>query len=331
MRLNVCDLRFLGLRVLERQGVPRSVSECVVNSLVLAEMDGIPSHGFSRLPYYADQVANGLVRRDAVPVVEQPAPSLVCVDAALGFAFPAILKALDAAGLQAESSGVSFFAVRRSHHCGVLGHFAERVAREGRICLIFSNTPAAMAPWNGRRPIFGTNPLAFGCPREGRDPVVVDMSLSGVARGKIVAAAKRNEPIPEGWALDEEGKPTTDPKRALAGTLLPAGGAKGSALALMVEILAASLPGARHGFEATSFYASEGDSPATGQSGLVIDPDALNPDFAVHLEILLSACENEKGVRLPGARRFARRTQSRREGIELPDDLYADLCARSAW
>lgn len=183
--------------------------------------------------------------------------------------------------------------MRRSHHCGVLGHYAESIARNNLIGLAFSNTPSAMAPWGGNKPSFGTNPLAFGCPcahcPDGQ-PIVVDMSLSKVARGKIMNAVQKGESsIPEGWALDAGGMPTTDPVQALRGTMVPMGDAKGAALVLMVEILSATLTGSNHAFEASSFFEAEGPAPGIGQSFILISPTRVNPDFPHTLERLTPA------------------------------------------
>lgn len=323
------QLRDLGLAVFAAAGVPSRAAACVVEALVLAELDGLPSHGFSRIPFYTDQALSGKVDAAARPVTTRPAPACVRTDAALGFAFPAVREGLDAAIPLAKEQGIALLGVTRSHHCGVLGHFAERLAGEGLISLIFSNTPAAMAPWGGCRASFGTNPLAFGCPRPGKDPLIIDMALSKVARGKIMGAKQRGERIPEGWALDAQGRPADDPAAALGGTLLPAGDAKGAALALMVEILAATLSGANHAFEAASFFEAEGAAPGIGQSFLLLDPKPLNPRFPERLEALCAHMLAQEGVRLPGARRFAERERRRREGVNLPDALYAELRRRA--
>ena len=159
------QLQDLGMAVFREAGVPEESSASVVEALVRAELDGLPSHGFSRIPFYVDQALSGKVKARAIPLVRQAAPAAVLVDAGNGFAFPAILAGLEKAIPLARRNGVSVLGVTRSHHCGVVGLYAERIAEAGLISLIFSNTPAAMAPWNGSKASFGTNPLAFGCPR----------------------------------------------------------------------------------------------------------------------------------------------------------------------
>ncbi|HIW78186.1 MAG TPA: Ldh family oxidoreductase [Candidatus Bilophila faecipullorum] len=329
MILDAVQLRDLGMAVFAAAGVPEAAAASVVDALVLAELDGLPSHGFSRIPFYTDQALSGKVNAAAVPQVSTPAPASVLVDAGNGFAFPAIQAGLERAVPLAKRYGVAVLGVTRSHHCGVVGLYAERLAGEGLLSLIFSNTPAAMAPWGGSRASFGTNPLAFGCPREGRHPLVIDLSLSKVARGKIMAARQRGESIPEGWALDAQGRPATDPAAALGGTMIPVGDAKGSALALMVEILAAALTGANYAFEASSFFEAEGPAPGIGQTFILIDPAPLNPGFAPRLEALCGQMLAQEGVRLPGERRFALRERNRQAGVNLPDALYADLRKRA--
>jgi (2R)-3-sulfolactate dehydrogenase (NADP+) len=326
--LDIDSLRALGRDVLTRAGTPADIAACVAEALVRAECDGIPTHGFSRLPNYADHVASGKVRVDAAPAVSRPRPAAVLVDARCGFAFPAIAAGLDAAMPMARTQGCCVLAIADSHHCGVAGHHVERAANHGLAALMCANTPAAMAPWGGRVSSFGTNPVAFACPRPSAPPLVVDLSLSKVTRGRVMAAARRGEPIPEGWVLDPEGRPTTDPGMGLKGTMVPMGDAKGAALALIVEILAAALTGSNFAFEGSSFFLPGGEPPRMGQFFLLLSTDAFTPDFGPRLEILLGHMLGQPGVRLPGDRRLARRSQAEREGVTLPRALYEDLLRR---
>lgn len=331
MKLSYSDMRNLGVSAFLAAGVPEETAICVTDALLMAELDGMPSHGFSRIPFYTDQARSGKVDARVSPEIIYPAPALTVVDARNGYAFPAIEAGLRLTVPLARQYGIALLAVRRSHHCGVLGHYVESIARENLIGIAFSNTPSAMAPWGGNKPSFGTNPLAFACPcadfQDG-NPIVVDMSLSKVARGKIMNAVQRGDTsIPEGWALDADGIPTTDPAQALKGTMVPMGDAKGAALALMVEILSATLTGSNHAFEASSFFEAEGPAPGIGQSFILISQTSVNPDFPHTLERLIRHISGQPGVRFPGARRFALRKKRREEGLELSDVLYEKIVA----
>ena len=328
IRLALDEARALAVDVLTAARTSAANARATADALVAAEADGLGGHGLSRLPAYADQALSGKVDGEAVPVVEADG-AVVRVDAAHGFAFPAIAAGFAAAEPVVAVSGLAAVAVRRSHHAGALGGVIEPLAGQGLAVLAFTNSPAAIAPWGGARGLFGTNPIAFACPRDGVPPLVVDASLSKVARGKVMVAAQKGEPIPEGWALDAEGRPTTDPKAALKGTMLPVGDAKGAALVLMVEIIAAALTGGQFGFEASSFFDAKGPPPAIGQFFLLIDPVRTGgPDFPARLETLLGTVLAEEGVRLPGSKRLAARRLAAERGIEVSAKLFAELKRR---
>ena len=330
VRVGLDELRELAVRVLTAAGTSPGNAASVARALVAADADGIASHGVSRLPAYAYQVMSGKVDGFAVPRVTEAAPAALRIDAATGFAFPAIDAGLERAWRIAGRTGVVAVAVNRSHHFGVAGHHVERAARQGFVALAFGNSPAAIAPWGGRRALYGTNPIAFACPRSAADPLVIDLALGQVARGKIKLAADRGEPIPEGWATDASGRPTTDARAAMEGALLPIGGAKGAALVLMVEILAAVLTGAHFGYEASSFFTADGPPPRVGQFFLVLDPVHLAGEgFGERLEALLTAVLAQPGTRLPGDRRLANRRRAERDGVDLPAALHADLLRRA--
>ena len=174
--------------------------------------------------------------------------------------------------------------------------------------------------------MFGTNPIAFACPLPGRPPIVVDLSLSKVARGNILAAKQKGEPIPDGWALDADGQPTTDPDAALKGTMVPLGDAKGTALALMVELLAAGLTGANFAGEASSFLDAEGPPPGTGQLIIAFDPAAFaGGEAPSRFAALAAMIEDQAGARLPGSRRIAARRKAAAEGLSVSDALLAEI------
>lgn len=328
MWLTVAQAEALIGEALRHSGVSEANASSVARALVAAEIDGQSGHGFSRVAAYAAQARSGKVAGHAVPRVEAAASALLRVDAGNGFAFPAIDAAIEALAALAPRTGIAAAMIRRSHHCGQLGAHVERLAGHGLVALMVANTPPAMAPWGGATAFFGTNPIAFAAPRRDAPPLIIDLSLSRVARGKVMAAAKQGKPIPEGWALDAQGRPTTDPQAALRGTMLPAGDAKGAMLALIVDILCATLTGANHSFEASSFFEAEGEPPGVGQTIIVFDPAASTGDaFAGRLETLLAAMTGQPGVRLPGAGRAALREKARSEGVRVPGHLHAEIVA----
>lgn len=301
-------------------------AEQVAAALVAAEADGQKGHGASRIPSYAAQARSGKVDGHATPTLSEVGKAAVRVFAHGGFAYPAINLAVEALCELAPASGIAVAAITKSHHSGVAGHHVEPLANRGLVGLSFGNTPQGIAPWGGKRGLFGTNPIAFAAPRRGEHPLIVDMSLSKVARGKVNVAAQRGEAIPQGWAVDRDGQPTTSAQAALQGTMLPMGDAKGAQLVLMVEILAGALTASNFGYEASSFFSAEGDPPHVGQLLIAIDPGPMSGNaFASRLEELLQAILEQPGTRLPGAQRFSYRDAAARDGVELPQSLYDEL------
>jgi len=305
----------------------------VAQALMRAEIDGQTGHGLSRVASYAAQARAGKVDGHAVPSLRQARPGTLMIDAAHGFAFPAVELAIARLPTLAAQTGIAAAGFVRSHHFGVVGHHVERLAQAGLIALAFANTPKAIAPWGGRRALIGTSPLAFAAPQRNGPPLVVDMALSQVARGKILTAAQRGEPVPADWAVDEEGRPTTDAKAALKGALQPIGGAKGAALAIVVELLAAALTGANFGFEASSFFDAEGPPPGVGQLLLAVDPGAFagREIFLDRIAGLTRMIEADIGARLPGSRRLALRAKAQREGVTVDAKLVAEVRALAGW
>jgi (2R)-3-sulfolactate dehydrogenase (NADP+) len=324
--LTLAEAEALVAGALERCQTAPANAAIVARALVAAEADGLKGHGLSRVPSYAAQARIGKVDGQAMPRVEHVTPALIRIDARFGFAYPAIDAAVLALSEAAPMMGVAAAAIRRSHHCGVAGHPVERLAEAGLVAMLFANTPAAMAPWGGRQAVFGTNPVAFACPLPDEPPIVVDLSLSKVARGNILAAKQKSQSIPEGWALDAEGQPTTDADAALKGTMLPLGDAKGTALALMVELLAAGLTGATFAQDATSFLDDKGGPPGTGQLLLAFDPKLMGgPASLAHFGRLAGQITRQPGTRLPGSRRIGLRMKAAREGIVLADALRQEI------
>ncbi len=320
------ELHALAVAALCTAGTLQANAEAVADALLSAEADGLKGHGLSRIASYAAQVGSGKVNGRATPAVERVAQAAVRVDARDGFAYPALNLAVEELCRLTPGTGVAVAAVTNSHHFGAAGYHVERLARAGLIGLVFGNSPKAIAPWGGFKAIFGTNPIAFAAPRRGVDPLVIDLALSKVARGKILVAQQQGEAIPQGWALDEHGAPTTNADHALKGTMIPMGDAKGAALVLMVEILAAALTRAHFGFEASSFFSAEGEPSRVGQLLLALDPGPLSAGgFADRLETLLTEVMDQENVRLPGERRLENRARAETRGIELSQELYSEI------
>ncbi len=306
-----------------RTSTPNAVS--VARALVGAELAGQGGHGLRRVPAYAAQARAGKVDGHAVPTAQRTRPGAVHIDAGYGFAYPALDLAVEEIATIAPAQGIAVAGVVRSHHAGVAGLAVEALALKGLVALFFANAPAAMAPWGGRRPLYGTDPIAFAAPVEGGEPIVVDVSLSKVARGKIMAAGQKGEAIPEGWAFDVDGRPTTDARAALAGTMAPLGDAKGTALALMVELLSAGLTGANFAAEQSSFFDDKGPPPGTGQLMIGIDPDMFGGVRAMARFTEMAEAIAGSGARVPGRRRQQLRDRMRRDGIPADHALIEEI------
>src|SRR4051812_19144944 len=317
----------LARTALEKAGAHSKMAEAAAHHVMRAEEQGLPTHGMSRVPFYCAMLKNGRADGAAQPAMVTDRAGVCLIDNKDGLPYVSVQWALDEVIQRARRNGIAFAGIRNSAHVGVLGVHLQRVAEAGLVGFAFTNSPAAIPAWGGKKGLFGTNPVAAVFPRKGKDPIVIDLALTTVVRGKIMMAMKRGEKIPEGWALDRHGKPTTDPKEAIEhGSLFPIGGAKGAMLALMFELICASLTGAAIGPEADSFFSEQGNKPRIGQAFIAIDPGALvgTDRFAERVETVVSTMLSDPEVRLPGARRFAAERASR-SGIEVPDDLLAQI------
>ncbi|HLU03581.1 MAG TPA: Ldh family oxidoreductase [Advenella sp.] len=325
--ISLSSLTTLAQDTLAAAGANPVMAKTTAKALVFADAHGIATHGVSRVPSYALHLSSGRADGAAEPEIVQEKASALLVDARTGLAFPACELAITTAIEKARQTGICIAGVTNSHHFGMAAYHLEPVAHAGLIGLAFSNSPSAITAWGGKRPLFGTNPIAAAFPREQAEPVVIDLSLSQVARGKVILAARDNKPIPDGWALDSEGRPTNDAKEALKGSMQAAGGVKGSMLALMVELLCVALTGAHFGYEADPLYDDTGNEPRLGQVFILIDPQALagQQTYFNRLEDLIAAMLEDDGVRLPGARRQDLANTAQEEGITVPDSLLAQM------
>jgi (2R)-3-sulfolactate dehydrogenase (NADP+) len=313
---------------LERAGAHAAMAEATARHLVAAEEQGLSTHGMSRVPFYCTMLRNGRNDGSAQPRLVSERAGACLIDNGDGLPYVSAQWAVEEAIQRARRNGIAFAGIRNSAHVGVLGIHLEPIARAGLVGFAFTNSPAAIPPWGGKKPLFGTNPVAAAFPRREGDPLVIDLALTTVVRGRIMMAMRKGERIPEGWALDRNGKPTTDPKEAIEhGSLFPIGGAKGAMLALMFELICASLTGSAIGPEADSFFSEQGNRPRIGQAFLAIDPAALagTDKYLERVETVVSTMLADPEVRLPGARRFAAQRSALAHGIEVPDELLAQI------
>jgi (2R)-3-sulfolactate dehydrogenase (NADP+) len=327
MKKSAQALLQLARTALENAGAHSKMAEAAARHLVQAEEQGLPTHGMSRVPFYCAMLRNGRADGTAHPALVADRAAACLIDNADGLPYVSVEWAVAQVMQRARRNGIGLAGIRNSAHVGVLGIHLLPLAQAGLVGLAFTNSPAAIPAWGGKKPLFGTNPVAAAFPRAGKDPLVIDLALTTVVRGKIMMAMRKGERIPEGWALDRNGKPTTDPKEAIEhGSLFPIGGAKGAMLALMFELLCASLTGAAIGPEADSFFSEQGNKPRIGQVFLAIDPSALAglDKFSERVETVVSTMLADPEVRLPGARRFAAR-RAAATGIDVPDDLLAQI------
>ena len=329
-QLSIGQATGLVTRALAAAGANDTMARSVARALVLAESQGLSGHGLSRVGQYCTHLRNGRANGAAIATVARQKGAALLVDAGTGLAFPACEMAIETAISTARELGVCFAGVTNSHHAGVMVDHLRPVAAAGMVAIAFANSPAAMPAAGGRHPVFGTNPVAAIFPRRNADPLMIDLSLSEVARGKLMVAAKAGQPIPQGWALDADGEPTTDPQKGMMGSMLPVGAAsstKGAMLALMVELMVTAVTGAQFGFEASSFFVDEGNQPRIGQAFIVIDPGALAglDAYFDRMETVITEMLRDDGVRLAGARRLALERRAATDGLQVADGMVAQL------
>lgn len=319
-------------RIFVRHGTSESVAQVLAENCASAERDGAHSHGVFRMPGYVSTLNSGWVNGKAVPIVEDVASGYVRVDAANGFAQPALAAARSLLIGKARSAGIALLAIHNSHHFAALWPDVEPFAEEGLVALSVVNSMTCVVPHGADRPLFGTNPIAFAAPRADGPPIVFDLATSAIAHGDVQIAARKGERLPPGMGVDSLGQPTQDPKAILeGGALLPFGGHKGSALSMMVELLAAALTGGNFSFEFDWTDHPGARTPWTGQLLIVIDPSkTAGQSFAQRSQELVRQMHAAGLRRLPGDRRHRTRAKSQETGIELDAQALRELRALAA-
>jgi len=327
--LTLDEIETLAFDALTRAGATAANARPLARATAETEADGVASHGLAYIPVYCTHLGCGKVDGRAEPTVTRPRPGLVLADAAQGFAHGAIAAGFEALTAAARDQGIAALAVFNSYNCGVLGVHTRALAEAGLLGLGFTNAPASIAPSGGRQAVVGTNPISLAAPDgAGGVALMIDQSASRIAKSEIMKHAREGRAIPEGWALGPDGQPTTDPKTALEGTMMPAGGYKGVGLALIVEVMAAAMTGAVLGIDASPFSGTKGGPPRTGQMFIAIDPAASSRGlFADRITRLVAAIRAQPGARLPGDGRAAARARARREGVAVSTETLRRIAA----
>lgn len=332
VRIAVGDLETFSVELLVKAGVPQKAAEQCARVLVEADLEGVGTHGVSRLPIYIAAIQRGQLDPTGKVTIVQTGPATATVDGGntLGpvVSNTAMVEAIELA----RDAGVGMVTARRSNHYGTAAYYVKMAARAGFIGISTTNSHPAIPPWGAREAYYGTNPIGFAFPTSG-DPVVVDLSLSVVARGKVIQAARDGKPIPLGWAIDRDGHDTTDAKAALAGAMLPLGGAKGAALALAIEIFSGILSGAGSGPGVTSILETATTPANVGHWFVAIDVTRFLPmplylsqidRFLQELKALPLA-QGVAEIRIPGERRAELRRDQLANGVSLSDETAKAL------
>lgn len=317
--LTLDEVHALAVEVLSKHGCDNANANAVADVLTAAERDGCHSHGLMRLPGYVASLKSGKVNGRADPSVEQLAPAVVRVNGDRGFAPLALACGRDALIETARTTGIAALALVDIHHFAALWTEIEPIAEAGLCAVACVSYKPAVIPAGGSKPLYGTNPLAFGWPRPGKSPLIFDQASSVVARGEVMLAAREGKTMAEGIGVDADGNPTTDPEKILDGALIAFGGHKGSSIAMMIELFAGALIGECFSFEAAERDNNDGGPPSGGELILAIDPNLFGDadGWAAHAEKLLEKIEAQQGARLPSARRYTNRNNTHANGVRL--------------
>ena len=332
VRLFLDDVHALAASALVAHGFSEAQAGAIATTVAAAERDGCTSHGLLRIPFYVAALANPGTDARAEPTVSADDSAVVHVDARGGFCPLALEAGLPPLGDAARRHGIAALAIRRAYNIAALWPEVERLASEGLVAFAFTASNAYVAPAGGTRPVYGTNPMAFGFPREGRPPLVFDQASSASARGEIQLHERAGKRLPQGWAIDAQGRPTDDPAAALAGAQLPFGGHKGAALALMVELLAGALIGEPLSVDASAHDVAGTGAPFGGEFLIAIDPARCAPpgEASGHARIaerLFALVLEQDGTRLPSDRRYAARERALADGVDVDASLLERLRA----
>ena len=327
INLSLADARALAVRALSANGCDQANAEAVADIMMVAERDICESHGLFRLPGYVTSLRNGKVDGKAAPVASLIAPSIVRVDGKGGFAPLAIATGMPDLIEQARTQGMAALALRNIYHFAALWPEIEMLTEASLVGMAFTAASPMVAPAGGTKPFFGTNPMAFGFPRDGAPPMVFDQASAAMARGDVMIHARDGHELPPGCGIDADGNPTTDPNKVLEGAQLPFGGYKGSGIAMMVELLTGGLMGDLFSYEAGEKDNADGGPPPGGELILAFDPARFGDadGWRAHAEGFFTELSSQDGVRLPGRRRHINRQKTPVDGIQVNRSLYETI------
>ena len=327
LRLSPAAARKLIFKALTGAGTAAANAGYFTDAILDTELSGLEGHGFYWLQYYCEHVQSGKVDGRAKPGVKKLSPVAFRVDAKRGFAHPAIEAGFAKLIPAAKKNGIAGMAVHNSYNAATLGYHTGFLARNGLLAFGFTNSPPAIAPVGGKKPVIGTNPLSFAVPgKTGKIAFLIDQSSSAVPWTSVKLAADDGRAIPLGWALDPDGKPTTDPDRGLAGSMAPSGGYKGFGQGLIVEVMCAALAGANRGPQMGSFMANDGKPIGCGQFFIALDPERFSGGvFTRQVTALVKSVTGQEGARMPNSRRTANQKRLAKEGLPIDRALYERL------
>jgi (2R)-3-sulfolactate dehydrogenase (NADP+) len=313
--------RDLAYEKLRKSGCSDSNLQGITDGILDAELSGIKSHGFHYLPIYCNHLKIGKINGKSKASLDKISSAAIKINADNGFAHSAINLGFQSLFDMCLQTGIASMSIYNSYNCGVLGFHTKRIAEKGFVGLGFTNAPASIAPVGGMKAVVGTNPFSLSVPLDGQAQIIIDQSASVVAKSEISVRAKTGEPIPEGWAFDNEGKVTTNAQEALKGTMAPSGGYKGFGTGLLVEIFTACIAGGNLGTQASSFAGEEGGPPSTGQFFIAIDAEKFNSNYKESIKNLINSITEQSGARLPGSKRQAAFQQNQNQEIEISEQL----------
>jgi len=313
--LSTTDLHSAVTAYLAGLGCSADAATAVASVVTMAEIDGAKSHGVFRLPGYAASLRSGKVNKNSQPAVTLSTGGLLAVDGDRGFAPAALEQFRNRFCEVTNAQGIAALALKNVFHFSALWADVEWLCRQGLVAMAFTNYVPYVAPAGGTKPIYGTNPMAFGWPRPSGDPMIFDQASSVMARGDLSLAARAGHDVALGTGIDKAGNPTTSPQEILEGAMLTFGGYKGSNIALMVELLAGPLIGENLSFESELEDNADGGPPRGGQFLLAVSPSRLSPDAGTRAERLFEYLGRQAGTRLPASRRYANREIAQRDGV----------------